>query len=96
MESALLSLLASGPATMLVVATLLVILHKAGVLEVLLSFVGKKSNGVEKKMDELKAYYNHETTELLSEIKEELQKLNQKHDNYEIIGIKTRGCTKPQ
>lgn len=81
---------------MLVVSIILIVLHKAGVLEVLLSFVGKKSNGVEKKMDELKAYYNHETTELLTEIKDELRKLNQKHDNYEIIGIKTRGCTKPE
>lgn len=53
------------------------------------------------KMDELlgnqgqlAGHFNHETTELLTEIRDGIVRLNQKHDNYEIIGIKTRDCKK--
>lgn len=43
---------------------------------------------------QLKEHYNDETTDLLRGIKEGIDKLNQKHENYEIIGIKTRDCAK--
>ncbi len=53
------------------------------------------------KMDELlgsqgqlAVHFNHETTELLAEIRDGIIKLNQTHANYEIIGIKTRDCEK--
>lgn len=42
---------------------------------------------------ELAGHYNHETTELLTEIRDGIVKLNQKHENYEVIGIKTRDCS---
>lgn len=53
------------------------------------------------KMDEvlgsqgkLAGHFNHETTELLTEIRDGISKLVQKHENYEVIGIKTRDCAK--
>lgn len=107
---ALFQLANTGPVTLIIVTIVLVVLHRAGVLEVMLAFVGKKdktdtdrvlgysdteeerSLGV--KMDTLMSYYNHDTTALLTDIRDEMRKLNQRHDNYEVIGIKTRDCAK--
>lgn len=104
---ALFALVNSGPATVFVVAIVLVILHRAGVLEVVLSFIAKKEpregkqkdapqdfRGLALKMDKLASYYNHDTTALLTEIRDDLRKLRMTHDNYEIVGIKTRDCAK--
>lgn len=97
------SLLTSGPVTVLVVSLMLIALHKTGALEVVLSFISKKANvaegmaqdgisGLGVKMDRLAGYYNHDTTKLLEDIRDELRDINQYHKNYEIIGIKTRDC----
>lgn len=84
---------------MIIVVVLVVILHKAGVLEILLSSIKKAPGSAETKMDTLTAYYNHDTTELLTEIRDEIrntnkgiEKLLQMHQNYDVIGIKTREC----
>lgn len=79
---AIFALLSSGPVTILVVAVLLVVLHKAGVLETILAFISKKPNIASPdtvaavrealqplmgEMEGLKQYANHETTNHLKE-----------------------------
>lgn len=112
------ALLSSGPATLVLAAGLLVVLHKTGTLGML---IGKKDapatviagsadnmrpvleemlKPLAEQIQELTQYANHETTEhleentkVLKEVGEGVRTLVQKHDNYEVIGIKTRGCT---
>jgi len=54
----------------------------------------KNGNDLHGTMKELKEHYNDETTKLLSEIRDGIKDLNQRHENYELIGIKTRDCAK--
>lgn len=44
--------------------------------------------------NKLAGYFNHDTTALLTDIRDAIQELNLTHKNYEIIGIKTRDCEK--
>lgn len=90
----ILTFLNSGPVSIIVTVSTLILMHKAGVLEVLLSFVSKKKGSLEEKVDMLNTHYNHDTTELLTEIRDEIRELNRRHENYEIVGIKTRACAR--
>ena len=64
------------------------------VMPFILKKLGIKKNGnahaTSEEMQELKHHYNHETTELLTEINEGIKDLNRKHEEYEKYGIKTR------
>lgn len=103
------ALLNSGPATLVIVVAVLVFLHKTGTLQLLLDFLKKTPSeqkqggggsvadqllGLSEQMSTLSAHYNHDTTELLTQIRDGINKLTLIHENYETIGIKTRDCAK--
>lgn len=45
-------------------------------------------------MESLSAHYNHETTDLLKDIRDGIRQINAKHNEWDKYGINTRDCAK--
>lgn len=100
----ILALFNSGPATLVTAVVALVVLQKTGVLRVLLAYLTNSErqppnaeaepllSEILASTNRLSEYYNHDTTPILTDIRDELRELTRIHQNYEIIGIKTREC----
>lgn len=62
------------------------------------SLMKLSGNGLEKKVDQLNTHFNHETTELLTEIRDSLKEnfntIHTKHSEWDRRGIPTEDCQK--